>query len=219
MLTSQKLIEKSEVYDLLLPWLGDGLLLASGIHLKKYYIIFFNWPDYVSTILGQKWRKNRRLLTPAFHFQILGHFFDVFHKNAEILCEQLSKESFNKEIDVMPYMKRCTLDVICGNLSKERYTSLSIKHTFYICHLKKKRPLWEWKSMHRLKTPPTWQQFTSIFFFKLCMGITFSMIYILLKSIGKFKRSFFLDLAPLSRFHVSSSSPPRKKLLQTFTNT
>ena len=102
------------------------------------YNIFFNWPDYISTILGQKWRKNRRLLTPAFHFQILGHFFDVFHKNAEILCKQLSKESFNKEIDVMPYMKRCTLDVICGNLTKERYTSLSIKHTFYICHLKKK---------------------------------------------------------------------------------
>ena len=60
---------------------------------------------------GNKWRRNRRLLTPAFHFQILENFFDVFNKNAEILCEQLDEaignsknigEIVQSEIDVFP---------------------------------------------------------------------------------------------------------------------
>ena len=62
-----------------------------------------------------KWRRNRRLLTPAFHFQILENFFDVFDSNANIFCQQLQKVvGTGQEIDVYPYLKRCTLDVICG---------------------------------------------------------------------------------------------------------
>jgi cytochrome P450 len=69
---------------------------------------------------GNKWKKNRRLLTPAFHFQILDNFFDVFNKNADILCEQLIKANNSikgdsvEDIDVFPYLKRCALDIICG---------------------------------------------------------------------------------------------------------
>ncbi|XP_045033385.1 cytochrome P450 4C1 [Daphnia magna] len=96
-LASQTFIEKSTSYNILRPWLGGGLLLASG----------------------DRWRKNRRLLTPAFHFQILDNFFDVFNKNADILCQQLAKASisnkgqFTEEIDVFPFLKKCTLDIIC----------------------------------------------------------------------------------------------------------
>jgi hypothetical protein len=59
-------------------------------------------------------------LTPAFHFQILDNFFDVFNKNADILCEQLTiantpvKGDSVEEVDVFPYLKKCTLDIICG---------------------------------------------------------------------------------------------------------
>lgn len=68
---------------------------------------------------GEKWRRKRRLLTPAFHFQILDNFLDVFNKNAEIFCDLLSEELTSsygkaKEMDMFPYLKRCTLDVICG---------------------------------------------------------------------------------------------------------
>lgn len=91
-LTSNKFINKGNSYDVLMPWLGDGLLLASD----------------------DKWRRNRRLLTPAFHFQILENFFDVFDSNANIFCQQLQKVvGTGQEIDVYPYLKRCTLDVIC----------------------------------------------------------------------------------------------------------
>jgi cytochrome P450 len=77
--------------------------------------------DYFS---GNRWRIRRRLLTPAFHFQILDNFFDTFNKNADILCQQLQRSLSKKaelnqteEIEVFPYLKRCTLDIICGKES------------------------------------------------------------------------------------------------------
>ena len=59
----------------------------------------------------------RRLLTPAFHFKILDNFVDVFNKNAAILTQVLAKEieqSKTQEINIVQFMKRCTLDIICG---------------------------------------------------------------------------------------------------------
>nr|CAH0104471.1 unnamed protein product [Daphnia galeata] len=96
-MSSQKFLNKGEVYNPLLPWLGEGLLTAQE----------------------KNWRKRRRLLTPAFHFQILDNFFDTFNKNADILCQQLYRhlpeksEMNEREIEVFPFLKRCTLDVIC----------------------------------------------------------------------------------------------------------
>ncbi|XP_046636807.1 cytochrome P450 4C1-like [Daphnia pulicaria] len=90
-LTSQKNIDKSSYYAIMEPWLGNGLLLSSG----------------------DKWKKDRRLLTPAFHFQILGDFFEVFHRNADILVEQIINQlTDSEEIDIFPMMSRCTLDII-----------------------------------------------------------------------------------------------------------
>lgn len=68
-------------------------------------------------VKGSEWKEARRLLTPAFHFQILDTFFDVFNKNANILTELWKREikvSSICEIDVNPFIKRCTLDIICG---------------------------------------------------------------------------------------------------------
>lgn len=58
-------------------------------------------------------------MNPAFHVQILESFFDVFNKNATILAELLERESngsIDREVDVNPFIKRCTLDIICGKL-------------------------------------------------------------------------------------------------------
>ena len=66
---------------------------------------------------GSKWKSTRRLLTPSFHFKILDTFFDVFNKNSTVLTEVMTKnmeESKSDEVDMIPLMKRCTLDIICG---------------------------------------------------------------------------------------------------------
>ena len=57
------------------------------------------------------------MLTPAFHFQILDEFFDVFNRNAVIFSQEIEKRlESNAEVDVYPMAGRCTLDIICGSL-------------------------------------------------------------------------------------------------------
>ncbi|XP_038074560.1 cytochrome P450 4F1-like isoform X3 [Patiria miniata] len=70
---------KSEnTYRFVRPWIGDGLLLSSG----------------------KKWARNRRLLTPGFHFDILKPYVGIFQESASILvkkwqgaCEREGKQS------------------------------------------------------------------------------------------------------------------------------
>jgi cytochrome P450 family 4 subfamily V len=57
----------------------------------------------------------RRLITPAFHFEILGDFLHVMNEQAEILIEKLSESAKNeKETNIFTYLGNCTLDIICG---------------------------------------------------------------------------------------------------------
>ncbi|XP_074162470.1 cytochrome P450 4F11-like isoform X2 [Sminthopsis crassicaudata] len=50
-------------YGFFEPWLGDGLLLSQG----------------------DKWNRHRRLLTPAFHFDILKPYIKIFNKSTDIM--------------------------------------------------------------------------------------------------------------------------------------
>ncbi|KAI9563477.1 hypothetical protein GHT06_010940 [Daphnia sinensis] len=92
-LKSQKMLDKGETYKFFSPWLGDGLLLSTGA----------------------KWKMRRRLLTPAFHFQILNSFVDVFNNESRILCDILDKRIGNEisELNIYPFVTNCTLDIMC----------------------------------------------------------------------------------------------------------
>lgn len=93
-LESNVIINKSSEYDIFLPWLGEGLLLASG----------------------DKWRGRRKMMTPSFHFNVLNDFQAVFDNQSKILLEQLEdamKEAVDNTFDAFPYIKRCALDIIC----------------------------------------------------------------------------------------------------------
>lgn len=85
---------KSPGYELLKPWLGEGLLTSNS----------------------HQWHTHRRLITPTFHFSILETFLAVFEENARILvnCFKTFADS-GKPVDINQLISRCTLDVISGN--------------------------------------------------------------------------------------------------------
>lgn len=55
------------VYGLVMSWLGEGLLVSNG----------------------DKWLRSRRLLTPAFHFDILKSYLDVKNRASNVLLQKL----------------------------------------------------------------------------------------------------------------------------------
>ena len=60
------------------PWLsllGDGLLLSAG----------------------DKWSRHRRMLTPAFHFNILKPYMKIFTKSTDIMHVSLLNPGFQLE--------------------------------------------------------------------------------------------------------------------------
>ena len=59
------------IYGFILPWFGDGLLCSSG----------------------NKWHRNRKLLTPAFHFDVLKEYGSIFNECAIKLVNKLDKLS------------------------------------------------------------------------------------------------------------------------------
>ncbi|XP_017784596.1 PREDICTED: cytochrome P450 4c3-like [Nicrophorus vespilloides] len=89
-LTSTKILKKSEDYAFFKRWLGEGLLTSTG----------------------QKWFRSRKILTPAFHFQILEQFIETFHSKSNILLEKIEKMNGNS-FNIYPFVTSYTLDVIC----------------------------------------------------------------------------------------------------------
>lgn len=92
-LSSQKLITKNRLYDLLLPWLGTGLLMSTD----------------------KKWHSRRKIITPTFHFTILEQFVEVFDQQGSVLIEKLKtkadgRTAFDIQSDICLY----ALDIIAG---------------------------------------------------------------------------------------------------------
>lgn len=90
-LSSNSLLDKTFVYDFLAPWFKQGLITSSGA----------------------KWRKRRKLLTPAFHFRILDDFLPVIDNHAQYLAMKLQTELGKESFDLVPYITLCSLDILC----------------------------------------------------------------------------------------------------------
>ncbi|KAH8377128.1 hypothetical protein KR093_003566 [Drosophila rubida] len=86
-----KLITKNVIYDLLRPFLGEGLLLSTD----------------------QKWHFRRKLLTPAFHFNVLQNFLDIFKEESHKLNKVLQSK-VNLELELKQIIPQLTLNNICG---------------------------------------------------------------------------------------------------------
>uniref|UniRef100_A0A0N4Z8R6 Cytochrome P450 n=1 Tax=Parastrongyloides trichosuri TaxID=131310 RepID=A0A0N4Z8R6_PARTI len=91
-LGSSKMLNKLFQYNFLSPWIGDGLLISK--------------PD--------KWKPRRKLLTPAFHYDILKDFVFIFNKHAKTLVGKFDKLAEKDEfVDIFHIISLCTLDIIC----------------------------------------------------------------------------------------------------------
>lgn len=90
-LSSSTHITKSEIYHVLEPWLGTGLLTSTG----------------------QKWQHRRKLLTPTFHFNILQQFVLTFNEHTQVLIQQLKDECSKPSTNVIPLIAETTLRSIC----------------------------------------------------------------------------------------------------------
>ncbi|XP_039496667.1 probable cytochrome P450 4s3 [Drosophila santomea] len=91
LLGNNQLLTKSRNYELLEPWLGKGLLTNGG----------------------ESWHRRRKLLTPGFHFRILGEFKEPMEENCRILVRRLSTRANGESFDIYPYITLFALDAIC----------------------------------------------------------------------------------------------------------
>ncbi|KAM6167056.1 cytochrome P450 4F3-like [Erethizon dorsatum] len=81
-------------YRFLRPWLGDGLLLSAG----------------------DKWSRHRRMLTPAFHFNILKPYIKIFNDSTNVMhtkWQRLASEG-SARLDMFEHISLMTL----GSLQK-----------------------------------------------------------------------------------------------------
>ncbi|XP_065205837.1 cytochrome P450 4C1-like [Planococcus citri] len=88
----RKTSDKEYGYGFIKDFLGEGLITASG----------------------EKWKKNRRLLNPAFNPHLLqDYFLNVFHEEDSKLIKTLDMQADkNIQFDLWPYIIHCTLNTI-----------------------------------------------------------------------------------------------------------
>lgn len=89
--SSTKFLAKSSAYNVLRPWLGEGLLLSTG----------------------KKWHKRRKIITPAFHFSILERLPEIFDRASRILVSRLKPLCDGHAVDISTFTSQIALDIVC----------------------------------------------------------------------------------------------------------
>ncbi|XP_046962216.1 cytochrome P450 4C1-like [Vanessa cardui] len=97
-----KCTKKYKPYTFLRRWLGDGLLISNG----------------------SKWQERRKLLTHAFHFDVLRKYARTFADEAEVFMAAVEKEAVKEQADVNRLINKTTLRIICSMLIFVFHTSL-----------------------------------------------------------------------------------------------
>ncbi|KAK3083737.1 hypothetical protein FSP39_002342 [Pinctada imbricata] len=96
-------------YSFMKSWLGMGLLLSHG----------------------KKWERNRRLLTPAFHFDVLKPYVQIYNEVIDIFLNKIKmNQDKEKTVEMYDLVTLATLDTMLrcafsynGGIQTERYCS------------------------------------------------------------------------------------------------
>ncbi|XP_037929947.1 cytochrome P450 4d8-like [Teleopsis dalmanni] len=138
-LSSNQTITKLQIYDFLKDWLGVGLLLSDG----------------------RKWFARRKIITPAFHFKILGEFVKVFDQQSTILLDRLATKADGvKSFDIQPFICAASLDIFAESALGTKIYAQTDKCVEYANAVKEITDLIAWRS---LKLP-----YQSELIFSLC---------------------------------------------------
>ena len=105
---------KSElIYDMLVPGVGEGLL----------------------TSRGKKWFRNRRLLTPAFHCEVLKGYISVYNDCLSVLLDKWSQSTSKKEpVKLFDSLLFLSLDIIlqCAFSFKSGCQRNKVQHPYVL---------------------------------------------------------------------------------------
>ncbi|XP_072942377.1 cytochrome P450 4C1-like [Epargyreus clarus] len=91
LLSSNETTTKGFLYTFIQPWLKEGLLTSKG----------------------SMWQHRRKMLQPAFHFNLLTNFKSIIEENCSKLVDQLQAETSKPQTDITPYVDDFTLNSIC----------------------------------------------------------------------------------------------------------
>lgn len=104
--------EKSRsIYKMLIPWLGEGLLISEG----------------------KKWARSRRLLTPAFHFEILKGYIPVYNSCLRSMLGKWEASAHrNEPVKLFDTISLLSLDIIlqCAFSYKSDCQNVKCKHPY-----------------------------------------------------------------------------------------
>lgn len=109
-LNSNTILTKADLYKVIEPWVGQGLLTSGG----------------------NKWRSRRKIITPAFHFSILTDFLPVMNRSATTLIRKFNNIKYTCLFDLNPPISLCTLDTISNTAMGIDLECQANEHSDYV---------------------------------------------------------------------------------------
>lgn len=103
-------LNKNSFYEFLKIWMRNGLIVSGG----------------------EYWRQHRKIVAPAFHFNMLEQFVNVFDRQSQKLVSKLDAQCDNTVFDVVPYILRMAIDSVFETAMGEDLCSQDIPDIPYL---------------------------------------------------------------------------------------
>lgn len=109
-MSSKQYIDKPMEYNFLRSWLNDGLLLSTG----------------------KKWQDRRKIITTAFHPQMLENFTRTFDRLSDDVIDKLRRMDSKTDIDLQNLIGLFALDCVAETAMGVSIDALSKPNSDYI---------------------------------------------------------------------------------------
>ncbi|XP_075735784.1 cytochrome P450 4V2-like isoform X2 [Rhipicephalus microplus] len=110
-LSSNVNLNKSFIYRMMKPWMGNGVLTSDR----------------------ETWRTRRKILTPAFHFKILDNYMHIMNRRTKEAVDKLMQLG-EKPFDILPILRLAAFGMLFEtamgvNINEEEVTNKKLLHT------------------------------------------------------------------------------------------